>query len=121
MKIFSKKKKALTKYLLRLFSFIIEFFTHNFLSAQLIYSLKKMFMKHNFTLNHLTRFIYKETSVAESMAIRTALQEDWNLFEEYQALKKANDQLPKVTFNPSPDSIQNILRYSKETAVEAQH
>lgn len=80
-----------------------------------------MFMKHNFTLNHLTRFIYKETSVAESMAIRTALQKDWNLFEEYQELKKANDQLPKVTFNPSPDSIQNILRYSKETAVEAQH
>jgi hypothetical protein len=55
------------------------------------------------------------------MAIRTALQENWNLFEEYQELKKANDQLPKVTFNPSPDSIQNILRYSKETAVEAQH
>ena len=80
-----------------------------------------MFMKHNFTLNHLTRFIYKETSVAESMAIRIALQEDWNLFEEYQELKKANVQLSKVTFNPSSSSIQNILRYSKETAVETQH
>jgi len=78
-------------------------------------------MKHNFTLNHLTRFIYKETSVAESMAIRIALQEDWNLFEEYQELKKANVQLSKVTFNPSSSSIQNILRYSKETAVETQH
>jgi hypothetical protein len=55
------------------------------------------------------------------MAIRIALQEDWNLFEEYQELKKANVQLSKVTFNPSPSSIQNILRYSKETAVETQH
>ena len=65
-------------------------------------------MKHNFTLNHLTRFIYKETSVAESMAIRIALQEDWNLFEEYQELKKANVQLSKVTFNPSGNYIYTI-------------
>ena len=78
-------------------------------------------MKHNFTLNHLTRFIYKETSVAESLAISNAIQEDWELFENYQELKKAQDKLPKVTFNPSPDIIQNILRYSKETAVETQH
>ncbi|MEM6963244.1 MAG: hypothetical protein AAF573_00675 [Bacteroidota bacterium] len=78
-------------------------------------------MEHNFTLNHLIKFIYKETSAAETIAIGFALEADWNLYEEYKALKKSFDQLPKVTFNPSPESIQNILRYSKETAVEAQH
>lgn len=78
-------------------------------------------MKHNFTLNHLVKFIYKETSAAETIAISSALETDWKLYEEYKELKKSFDQLPKVTFNPSADSIQNILRYSKETAVEAQH
>ena len=78
-------------------------------------------MKHNFTLNHLVKFIYKETSTAETIAISHALENDWEFFENYQELKKSFDQLPQVTFNPSPDSIQNILRYSKETAVEAQH
>ena len=78
-------------------------------------------MEHNFTLNHLIKFIYKETSTAENIAISQALKNDWELNESYQELKKSFDQLPKVTFSPSPDSIQNILRYSKETAVEAQH
>jgi len=78
-------------------------------------------MKHNFTLNHLVKFIYKETTTAETIAISHALENDWELFENYQELRKSFDQLPQVTFNPSPDSIQNILRYSKETAVEAQH
>ena len=77
-------------------------------------------MKQNFTLN-LTRFIYKETSVAESVAIKNALQENWQLNESYQEMKAAFNQLPKVTFSPSPSSIQNILRYSKTTAVETQH
>jgi len=78
-------------------------------------------MKQNFTLNHLVKFIYKETSTAETNAISNALQSDWNLYESHQELKKSFGQLPKVTFSPSQDCIQNILRYSKETAVEAQH
>ncbi|HFB99379.1 MAG TPA: hypothetical protein ENJ53_01110 [Phaeodactylibacter sp.] len=77
-------------------------------------------MKQNFTLN-LTRFIYKETSIAESAAIKTALQENWDLNESYQEMKAAFNQLPKVTFSPSPSSIQNILKYSQATAVEPQH
>lgn len=80
-----------------------------------------MFMKHNFTLNHLIKFIYKETTTAETIAISHAIQHDWELAEAYKELKKSFNQLPKVTFNPSPDSIQNILRYSRETAVEAHH
>ena len=78
-------------------------------------------MKHNFTLNHLVKFIYKETSTAETIAISNALQSDWELYESYEELKKSFNQLPQVTFSPSQDSIQNILRYSKETAVETQH
>ena len=78
-------------------------------------------MKHNFTLNDLTQFIYNETSTADSVAIGHAMEADYSLFESHREMKKAYNQLPKVTFSPSMDSIQNILRYSKETAVEAQH
>jgi len=78
-------------------------------------------MKHNFTLNHLVKFIYKETTIAETIAISNALQSDWELYESYEELKKSFNQLPQVTFSPSQDSIKNILRYSKETAVETQH
>ncbi len=74
-------------------------------------------MKQNFTTNQLTRFLYKETSVSESMAIAQALEEDWNLYETYQELEQAKEQLPKVSFSPSNHTIQNILSYSEQSAV----
>ncbi len=76
-------------------------------------------MKQKFTPNHLVRYIYKETSVAESLAIEKALGEDWNLYEAYEELHKAYAQLPKVTFSPKPSSIRNILKYSAQSGVPA--
>ena len=78
-------------------------------------------MKHSFTQNHLVKFIYRETSVVDTMAINEVLDQDYALYESYNELKKAHRQLPKVTFNPSENAIQNILKYSRETAVETQH
>ena len=76
-----------------------------------------MYMKQNFTTEQLIRFLYKETSVAESMAICQALEEDWNLYESYQELEQAKQQLPQVSFQPSGSTIQNILSYSEQSAV----
>ncbi len=76
-----------------------------------------MCMKQNFTTDQLISFLYKETSVAESMAIGQALEEDWNLFETYQELLLAKQQLPQVSFLPSSQTIQNILGYSEQSAV----
>ena len=114
---FLEKKLGVAKYLFVLSSFIVEFSSKR--TTYLF--IKKMFMKHNFTLNHLTKFIYRETTAAESIAISKALSEDWELFEAYEEMKKSYMQLPKATFNPSPSTIQNILKYSQETAVETQH
>ena len=75
-------------------------------------------MKHRFTPNDLIRFIYKETSVAETMGISEALSEDRQLFEEYESLKGSYRKLPKAKFSPSNRTIQNILRYSENSAVE---
>ena len=77
------------------------------------------FMKQKFTPNHLIRYIYKETSVAESISIEEAIAEDWNLSEEYGELFQAYVKLPKATFQPTPSSIRNILKYSAQTAVTA--
>ncbi|MFK7809481.1 MAG: hypothetical protein AB8F74_16880 [Saprospiraceae bacterium] len=76
-------------------------------------------MKQKFTPNHLIRYIYRETSVAESLAIEEALSEDYSLYESYEELHKAYAQLPKVTFSPKPSSIRNILSYSAQSGVPA--
>jgi uncharacterized protein YfbU (UPF0304 family) len=78
-------------------------------------------MDQKFTKNHLIRFIYKETTVAETMAIDEALNEDFELLEKYHELLQGYHQLPQVKFNPAESSIQQILRHSKQTTVEPQH
>lgn len=77
-------------------------------------------MKQNFTQHHLIKYLYKETSASETLAINDALSTDVALREEFDALKNAYLQLPKVTFNPSADAIKNILGYSQRTALERQ-
>ena len=78
-------------------------------------------MDQKFTKNHLIRFIYKETTIAETFAINEALNEDFELLEKYHDLLQGYHQLPKVKFNPAESSIQRILRHSKRTSVEPQH
>ena len=75
-------------------------------------------MNLKFTLNHLIKYIYRETSIAETMAINEALHDDFELREKYQELLLGFQQLPKVKFNPSPAAIQNILKYSEQRTVE---
>ena len=76
-------------------------------------------MTQKFTQNDLIRFIYKETSVRETLAIQEALNNDFDLFVEYQELYRTFQQLPKVTFSPSKNAIQNILSYSQRSALPA--
>lgn len=78
-------------------------------------------MKEKISTNLLIKYIYSETTVSESLAIEDALRSDWSLHEAYEEVLTAYHQLPKAKFNPSPDAIQNILKYSAQTAVEPQH
>ncbi len=75
-------------------------------------------MEQKFTKNDLIRYIYKETSTVETMAINEALNSDSKLQMKYRDLLQGYQQLPKVTFNPSAETIQNILGYSQHTALE---
>lgn len=77
-------------------------------------------MKQTFTSDHLLRYIYRETSASETLAIDAALREDDTLWNKYEMLHEAYRQLPKATFRPSSKAVQNILAYSKQAAVEKQ-
>jgi hypothetical protein len=74
-------------------------------------------MTIHFTLDDLVRFLYDEVTFEEEIAIREALDTNWELQEEYQALKEAYNQLPKASFSPDDTSITNILRYSKTASL----
>ena len=76
-------------------------------------------MKQSFTNNDLVRYIYKETSLADTLAIQEALLVDAALFENYQTLMSGYIELPKATFAPTASALQNILNYSSRSVVEA--
>lgn len=78
-------------------------------------------MKHNLTQNDLVRFLYKETSAAETIAIGEALSEDPELYDQYEALLEGWLELPRVQFNPSPDVLQKVLGHNRRTTLETQY
>ena len=77
-------------------------------------------MKQTFTQDQLIQFLYKETSLAESLEISEALEQDLLLLEEYQELLEAYQELPVVQFSPSSKCISSVLEYSKQATLEAQ-
>ena len=75
-------------------------------------------MKQKFTQNQLVKYIYRETTAAQTLAIDEALTQDWQLREAYKEMHQAYCQLPKATFSPSANTISNILSYSQQSPVE---
>lgn len=77
-------------------------------------------MTLTFTPKLLVKFIYRETSTSETLAIMDSLQEDYALREEYNILYKAYKELPNVQFNPAKGCLRKILNYSAMSAVGEQ-
>lgn len=78
-------------------------------------------MKQNFTQNDLIRFIYKETSAGETIAIGEALSQNNGLYDQYEALLDGYLELPNVQFNPPQSAIQHVLGYNQQTTLETLH
>lgn len=70
----------------------------------------------NYTTEDLIRYIYNETTAEQSRRIEIAIQSDWHLRDEYNALKDSMHQLDSVMEKPRPQSIAAILNYAKTTA-----
>lgn len=75
-------------------------------------------MGNTFTQDLLVKYIYGEANLFEQMEIEQALEQDWELKELFDLLTQNKQELPKVEFSPSRQTIQNILKYSSETALE---
>lgn len=75
-------------------------------------------MTQPFTPELLIKFLYKETTASETLAVSEALYNDPELMAEYENIQQAHQYLPKVKFRPSVGALRNILSYSEQTAVE---
>ncbi|MGB0862652.1 MAG: hypothetical protein ACPG19_12970 [Saprospiraceae bacterium] len=71
-------------------------------------------MKNNFTKQLLVKYLYHETTNAETLKVEEAMSDDWELQELFENLERSSRTLPKVTFSPKSTTIQNILGYSRE-------
>ena len=78
-------------------------------------------MEKNLTQLDLVRFIYRETSVSETIEIAESLNRDPLLLDEYEELFEGYQQLPKAKFSPRPNALSNILRFSEQTALNPMH
>ncbi|MCB0548748.1 MAG: hypothetical protein KDD19_14305 [Phaeodactylibacter sp.] len=75
-------------------------------------------MKQKFTPNDLIQYLYNEVSATERLSMDEALCNDLELREEYEGLRDAYQQLPRVSFRPSSRTVQSILKYSERTTLE---
>ena len=75
-----------------------------------------------FTPEDLLLYLYKESSPELTVAVESALKEDFMLREKLQVLQSSADELNKVTVSPRMEVILRVMNYARETAIEpAQH
>ena len=74
-----------------------------------------------FTPEDLLLFLYKESSPELTVAIESALKEDWMLREKFQVLQLSVDKsgLDKIVVAPRMEVILRVMDYARETATES--
>ena len=73
---------------------------------------------HNFTQEDLLLYLYNETSPAQTVSIKAALETDWSLREKFEELTSAQNQLKTLQMLPSHQTIDNILNYAEKAVSE---
>jgi len=58
----------------------------------------------------LIQFLYNETSIEQNIRIQKALETDWNVKEEYEMLQETIAELKKVSYSPSNQTIESVLK-----------
>jgi hypothetical protein len=72
---------------------------------------------HSFTPEDLLQYLYKETSIEKTAAIKAALETDWSLREKFEVISTGSKRLETIRLSPRKQTIDNILSYA-EKAVE---
>ncbi len=76
---------------------------------------------NNTSTHYLLKHLYSETEPTEKLAIEDALANNWYLQESYNLWKELFEMLNEAKVSPSQKSINNILKYSQNTTLEASH
>jgi hypothetical protein len=71
-----------------------------------------------FTPEDLLLYLYKESSPELTVAVETALKEDWTLREKLQVIQSSVDELDKVVVSPRMEVILRVMDYARKTSVE---
>ncbi len=74
---------------------------------------------HSFNLEDLVQFAYNEASTEKTIAIRKALETDWELREKYEVIASAQKRLDTLSlFTPRKKSVDKILDYAEKATRE---
>ena len=72
-------------------------------------------MAKSLTYNNLILLLTENIPAKQRLDIHSEMKNDWLMAEQYAELKTAYTALVKVVKKPSPDSLQNIMRYSRQS------
>jgi hypothetical protein len=70
------------------------------------------------TQEELLLYIYGEASTEQTATIKAALESDWNLNEQYQALVSAKESLEPVNIAPRKKALDFVLNYANKQVKE---
>lgn len=73
-------------------------------------------MKRKYTKNDVLRYIYGEMPPAEHNDFLDAIREDEELFETFEALNAAQEDLSPVELTPSIRSVGAVMSYARHAA-----
>ncbi len=73
---------------------------------------------HSITSEDLLLYLYGETTKLQTEAIDSALQQDWSLMEKLELLTQSRNELETISFSPSTNSVNNILKYAEKSVEE---
>ncbi|MGZ4096284.1 MAG: hypothetical protein ACXVNQ_07920 [Bacteroidia bacterium] len=67
-----------------------------------------------FTPEDLVQYLYNETSVQKTAAIKAALNSDWNLQESFEQLVEAQKNLEEIKLSPRDEAVNKILQHTSK-------
>lgn len=72
-------------------------------------------MERHYTSNCFIKYLYRETSLTQTLEIEHSIENDKSSRDLFLRLKAGYKNLPKVLFYPKDETVANILDYSIKT------
>ncbi len=70
---------------------------------------------HKYTTEDLIQYLYHETTEEQTLAIKKAIENNYELQEKLKALENSKQGLDSILESPREQSVLAILNYAKKT------